>query len=278
MRYIFNPITEQLEAPDNPSPMYDNLGKKFKLAESVLPYDFDDLTPREEQYYQQDKFSTHPEFLAAKGGRVGFEKGTIKPVLNDQESFLEWTQENIGEEAKGSKFLGTAWDALSDPIKSGFGGKYDARTIFPSLDSVSQTALNVLAPWGEKAFDIIDAAWRLPGAAAADIATMAGADEGSVKKLQAEMNVALGIPLGRLPKMLKKFKTFVTPKFTNQTQIKGIPDEVITKKVPSKYLGDYIKQKQKDGKWRNTFELRLPVRKTKTGQGEIRKTESGNLP
>ena len=32
MRYIFNPITEALEAPDNPSPMYDNLGKKFKLA------------------------------------------------------------------------------------------------------------------------------------------------------------------------------------------------------------------------------------------------------
>ena len=76
MRYIFNPITEELEAPDNPSPMYDNLGKKFKLAESVLPYDFDDLTPKEEQYYQQDKFSTHPEFLAAEGGRVrpGFYK------------------------------------------------------------------------------------------------------------------------------------------------------------------------------------------------------------
>ena len=78
MRYIFNPITEQLEAPDNPSPLYDNLGKKFKLAESVLPYDFDDLTPREEQYYQQDKFSTHPEFLAAAGGRVGFQDGSKK--------------------------------------------------------------------------------------------------------------------------------------------------------------------------------------------------------
>ena len=68
-----------------------------------------------------------------QGGRVGFEKGTIKPVLNDQESFLEWTQENIGKEAKGSKFLGTAWDALSDPIKSGFGGEYDARTVFPNI-------------------------------------------------------------------------------------------------------------------------------------------------
>ena len=90
-----------------------------------------------------------------QGGRVGFQKGTIKPVLNDQESFLEWTQENIGKEAKGSKFLGTAWDAVSDPIKSGFGGEYDARKVFPDLDLVSQTALNVLAPWGEKAFDIL---------------------------------------------------------------------------------------------------------------------------
>ena len=210
------------------------------------------------------------------GGRVGFEKGTIKPVLNDQESFLEWTQENIGEEAKGSKFLGTAWDALSDPVKSGFGGEYDARTVFPNIDPVSQTALNVLAPWGEKAFDIIDAAWRLPGAAAADIATMAGADEDSVKKLQAEMNVALGIPLGRVPKMIKKFKSFVTPKFTNQTQIKGVPQEMITKKVPSEYLGQYIKQNQKGDRWLNTFSLRLPVRKTKKSEKDIREVQTSS--
>ena len=45
MRYIFNPITEELEAPDNPSPLYENLGKKFKLTESVLPYDSDHPTP-----------------------------------------------------------------------------------------------------------------------------------------------------------------------------------------------------------------------------------------
>ena len=86
----------------------------------------------------------------------------------------------------------------------------------------------------------------------------------------------IGLFIGGVPKALKKFKTFVTPKFTNQTQIKGIPQEMITKKVPSKYLGDYIKQKQREGRWGNTFELRLPVRKTKTGQGEIRKTESSS--
>ena len=80
MRYIFNPITEQLEAPDNPSPMYDNLGKKFKLAESVLPYDFDDL---------KKKNNTINQFL-----------------VTHPESFLEWTKGNIGEEAfKGPKHL-----------------------------------------------------------------------------------------------------------------------------------------------------------------------------
>ena len=36
MRYIFNPITEALEAPNNPSPMYDNLGKRFNLVEGGL--------------------------------------------------------------------------------------------------------------------------------------------------------------------------------------------------------------------------------------------------
>ena len=92
MRYIFNPITEQLEAPDNPSPMYDNLGKKFKLTESVLPYDFDDLTPREEQYYQQDKFSTHPEFLAAEGGRVGFQDGSEKKKYPQTYRLVEGTE------------------------------------------------------------------------------------------------------------------------------------------------------------------------------------------
>jgi len=32
MRYIFNAFTEELEAPNNPSPLYENLGKRFNLA------------------------------------------------------------------------------------------------------------------------------------------------------------------------------------------------------------------------------------------------------
>ena len=102
MRYIFNPITEQLEAPDNPSPLYENLGKKFKLAESVLPYDFDDLTPREEQYYQQDQFSTHPEFLAAEGGlaRKGFEGAGAADDFDGQRTYTKDGKKYRTEEFK----------------------------------------------------------------------------------------------------------------------------------------------------------------------------------
>ena len=35
---------------------------------AVIPEEFDELSPREQQYYQQGPFSTHPDFLGAKGG------------------------------------------------------------------------------------------------------------------------------------------------------------------------------------------------------------------
>ena len=34
----------------------------------LIPEEFDELSPREEQYYQQGPFSTREDFLAAKGG------------------------------------------------------------------------------------------------------------------------------------------------------------------------------------------------------------------
>ena len=76
--------------------------------------------------------------------------------------------------------------------------------------------------------------------------------------------------------MIKKFKSFVTPKFTNQTQIKGVPQEIINKKVPSEYLGQYIKQNQNGDRWLNTFSLRLPVRKTKKSEKDIREVQTSS--
>ena len=37
----------------------------------VLPEEFDEFTPREEEYYKQEPFSTREDFLGAKGGVAG---------------------------------------------------------------------------------------------------------------------------------------------------------------------------------------------------------------
>ena len=34
----------------------------------TIPAEFDELSPQEQQYYQNPPFSTHPDFLGAKGG------------------------------------------------------------------------------------------------------------------------------------------------------------------------------------------------------------------
>jgi len=46
---------------------------------SVIPEEFDELSPREEQYYQQGPFSTREDFLAAKGGSVYNTRKYFKP-------------------------------------------------------------------------------------------------------------------------------------------------------------------------------------------------------
>jgi len=38
------------------------------MQTGVLPIEFDQLSPQEQQYYQNPPFSTHPDFLGAKGG------------------------------------------------------------------------------------------------------------------------------------------------------------------------------------------------------------------
>jgi hypothetical protein len=46
---------------------------------SVISEEFDELSPREEQYYQQGPFSTREDFLAAKGGSVYDTRKYFKP-------------------------------------------------------------------------------------------------------------------------------------------------------------------------------------------------------
>ena len=74
MRYIFNAFTEELEAPDNPSPLYENLGKRFNLAGGGLarqPFapDNRDRVAYRKQYY--DTYEKRPRVPGSiEGGRT----------------------------------------------------------------------------------------------------------------------------------------------------------------------------------------------------------------
>jgi len=114
--------------------------------------------------------------------------------LNSQMEFQKFIEQNVGDEVLGSRTLGTAKNIFSAP-SSGFGGEYDARNlpILKDMGPVTQALFNVVAPYGEKAFDIADTIFRLPGAAAADIAELTGSSESDVNKLQAEINTMIGL-------------------------------------------------------------------------------------
>ena len=48
-----------------------DMWKEFNSKQAqLLPEEWDDLTPKEERYYQQGTFSTHEDFRGAKGGTV----------------------------------------------------------------------------------------------------------------------------------------------------------------------------------------------------------------
>jgi hypothetical protein len=119
--------------------------------------------------------------------------------LNSQMEFQKFVEQNVGDKAFGLRTLGTAENILSAP-SSGFGGEYDARNlpILKDMGFVTQALFNTIAPYGEKAFDIVDTLFRLPGAAVADIAELTGSSESDVNKLQAEINtmVSLIVPQG----------------------------------------------------------------------------------
>ena len=124
--------------------------------------------------------------------------------INAQMEFQKFIEQNVGDKALGFRTLGTAKNIISAP-SSGFGGEYDARNlpILKDMGPVTQALFNVIAPYGEKAFDIADTIFRLPGAAAADIAELTGSSESDVNKLQAEINTMIGlfIPQTRTPGM-----------------------------------------------------------------------------
>ena len=135
-----------------------------------------------------------------QGGPKGeFDDDIIQEDPNAQIEFQKFVEQNVGDKAFGLRTLGTAENILSAP-SSGFGGEYDARNlpVLKDMGFVTQALFNTIAPYGEKAFDIVDTLFRLPGAAVADIAELTGSSESDVNKLQAEINtmISLIIPQG----------------------------------------------------------------------------------
>ena len=122
---------------------------------------------------------------------------------NSVESFQTFFEEGVGDKEYDLRTLGTLWNGkLLTAPSSGFGGEYAAENlpILKDMDPLSRGIWNTIAPYGEKAFDILDTVFRLPGAFAADTAEgVFGVDEDEANKLQAELNTMLFMPVAGGP-------------------------------------------------------------------------------
>ena len=121
---------------------------------------------------------------------------------NSVETFQTFFEEGIGDKEASLRTLGTLWNGkLLTAPSSGFGGEYAAENlpILKDMDPISRGIWNTIAPYGEKAFDILDTAFRLPGAFAADTAEGLGISEDEANKLQAELNTMLFMPVAGGP-------------------------------------------------------------------------------
>ena len=121
---------------------------------------------------------------------------------NSVETFQTFFEEGVGDKEASLRTLGTLWNGkLLTAPSSGFGGEYAAENlpILKDMDPLSRGIWNTIAPYGEKAFDILDTAFRLPGAFVADTAEGLGVSEDEANKLQAELNTMLFMPVAGGP-------------------------------------------------------------------------------
>mgnify|MGYP003114571952 FL=1 len=145
------------------------------------------------------------------------EVGMTKTMAPYQEFF----EQGVGDETLGSRMLGTITQGkLFEAPSSGFGQEFAAENIpiLQDMDPISRGVYNAVAPYGEKAFDILDTAYRLGGAAVADIAQLAGVDEDDVNEIQSAVNTAIGF-------FIPKGNPLMTSQATNQavgSVLKGV--------------------------------------------------------
>ena len=126
--------------------------------------------------------------------------------------YQEFFEEGVGDTTAGSRMAGTLTKGkLFEPPSSGFGSKYAAENIpiLKDMDRISRGVYNAIAPYGEKAFDILDTLMRVPGAGSADIANMFGVEEDDINEIQASVNTAIGM-------MVPQSNPVMTAATTNQ--------------------------------------------------------------
>ena len=161
---------------------------------------------------------------------------TMTKPISSAEQMQQFLEQGVGDETLGSRTLGTLTKGkLFEAPSAGFGQKYAAENmpILKNMDFISRGVYNTIAPYGEKAFDIIDTIFRLPGAAAADIAQVAGVKEDDVNEIQALINVGVGL---KLPE--------ASPVMTSAAASKAVKDiskAVNVVKAEAKWVPDYIK-------------------------------------
>jgi len=148
--------------------------------------------------------------------------------------YQEFFEQGVGDETLGSRMLGTITKGkLFEPPSSGFGQPFAAENIpiLKDMDPISRGVYNAVAPYGEKGFDILDTAYRLGGAAVADIAQLLGVKEDDVNEIQSAVNTAVGmfIPQGN---------PVMTAQATNQAVMSVVNATNKAKKVGSDLASD----------------------------------------
>jgi hypothetical protein len=180
--------------------------------------------------------------------------------LRSTEQMQQFLEHGVGDETLGSRTLGTLTKGkLFEAPSAGFGQQYAAENlpILKDMDSISRGVYNTIAPYGEKAFDIIDTIFRLPGAAVADIAQIAGVNEDDVNEIQALINVGVGLKLPEAnPVMIntaasKAVKDISKAVNVAKTEAKWLPEKSFTSTLNEKQLqafNNYVDSRGKKGR------------------------------
>ena len=77
---ILKYVTDMTEKYDSERRLAFRSNNPMGTEAGTIPVEFDELSPQEQDYYQNPPFSTHPDFLGAKGGQViGKPGGLVEP-------------------------------------------------------------------------------------------------------------------------------------------------------------------------------------------------------